>query len=126
MSGLKEIRLYGTTNTSGAVTIDAPTAVFGYLEGVYVILGTLASGAVDITVSTQNHEAAATMLTITNASASAMYRPRELVHDATGTALTGTAGGDRTRPLLMGVPRCAIASGGDTKSGGVILYYSEE
>ena len=58
--------------------------------------------------------------------AATMFYPRELVHAvADGAALTGTSGGDRCEPLLSGVPKVVIASGGATASGKVILYFEE-
>jgi hypothetical protein len=54
------------------------------------------------------------------------FYPRDLVHAvADGAALTGTAGGDRAKPLLNGVPQLAVASGGTTFAGRVILYYED-
>jgi hypothetical protein len=121
---MKEVRLYGTTSTAGSVTIDAPTPVFGHLEAVRLLIGSL-EATTDIVVSCQNYAVADTLLTLTDASANALYYPRGVVHSEAGAALTGTSGGDRTRMLMTGVPRCAIASGGSAKSGGVILYYTE-
>jgi hypothetical protein len=126
MSGLKEIRLYGTTSNPGqTLTVDAVKAVCGRLYAVQYIAGTLAA-TTDVTISTQDHEAAKTLLTLTDQSADALYYPRDLVHSEAGVALTGTSGGDRTLPLMVGRPRMAIAQGGAAKVGGVILFYIEE
>jgi hypothetical protein len=54
----------------------------------------------------------------------AWFYPRYLVHAvADGAALTGTAGGDRAAPIVSGVLKVVVASGGDTKTGKVIFYY---
>jgi hypothetical protein len=54
------------------------------------------------------------------------FYPRDLVHAvADGAALTGTSGGDRDLPILAGVIKVVIASGGDTKTGKVIVYFEE-
>ena len=125
---LKELKLYGTTNASGALTVNASTPVFGLLYAVEWIDGTLDDGGTS-TISCQNTASgvANTLLTLANplSDADAWFYPRVLVHDATGGALTGTAGGDRTMPIMNGVPRLVIASGGNAKSGGCILHYLE-
>ena len=122
---LKEIRLYGTTSNPGAtLTVDAPVAVFGRLYAVQLIIGTLAA-TTDVIISTQGHESSKTLLTLTDQSADALYYPRDLVHSEAGAALTGTSGGDRTLPLMAGVPRMAIAQGGAAGVGGIILFYLE-
>ena len=121
---LKEMRLYGTTNGSGALTVNGPRAVFGRLYAVRWVDTALDSCTG--TISTQGHEASATLLTLSAQNTSATFYPRDLVHSATGTALTGTSGGDRCLPLMVGIPRLVISSGGDTKAGGCILFYFED
>ena len=121
---LKEMRLYGTTNGSGALTVNGDCAVFGRLYAVRWLDTSL--DACTATISTQGHEASATLLTLTAVNATATYYPRDLVHGATGTALTGTSGGDRCLPLMVGIPRLVISSGGATNAGGCILFYFED
>lgn len=117
-------RLIGATAAGGTATIVDPAgAVFGKLYAVEWVDGTLVDG-VDAVLTVTNRESAVnkTLLTLTDANNDAFYYPRDLVHDATGTALTGTAGGDRTLPLVDGVLSLAIADGGATKTGGCIVY----
>jgi len=121
---LKEMRLYGTTNGSGALTVNGDCAVFGRLYAVRWVDTALDSCTG--TISTQGHEASATLLTLTAQNASATFYPRDLVHTAAGAALTGTSGGDRALPLMVGTPRLVISSGGDTKAGGCVLFYFED
>ena len=121
---LKEMRLYGTTNGSGALTVNGPRAVFGRLYAVRLVDTALDSCTG--TISTQGHEASATLLTLSAQNTSATFYPRDLVHSATGTALTGTSGGDRCLPLMAGIPRLVISSGGTTNAGGCILFYFED
>ena len=121
---LKEIELVGTTDTDQALTVNATHPVKGRLYAIRWVDTSLES--CNAVISTQNHDAAATLLTLTAVNASATYYPRDLVHDATGSALTGTSGGDRNLPLLVGVPRVVIASGGEEKDGGCILFYFED
>ena len=122
----KEIKLYGTCSSGGALTVNATTPVLGRLYSVRWIDGDFADG-VDAVISTQNHDAAATLLTLTNADDDATYYPREQVCNNTGTALTI----DDTEiltdlPLMAGVPRLAVTAGGDEKPGGCILQYFED
>lgn len=123
--GLQIVRLIGTTDSSGDVTVNHTTTVQGLLYMVEWIDGDLADGN-DAVLSVQSvageSAAATTLLTLTNANSDARYYPRALTHDDTGTALTGTAGGDRVAPVVSGVPRLVISSGGDTKTGGCVLY----
>ncbi len=65
------------------------------------------------------------LLTQANAGTAVLWKyPRDLVHAvADGAALTGTSGGDRTMPILAGVLKVVVASGGDTKTGKVIFHY---
>jgi len=120
---IEEIRLIGTTAADGIATIAAERVVYGYLDRVTWVVGDLAIG-VDAVLSITLTPAGVneTLLTLTNADANAVYYPRALVHDAAGTALTGTSGGDRTRPLIFGTLSLAITSGGATKTGGAIVY----
>lgn len=125
MAELRSIRLVGTTNGSGAATIDAEIAVFGTLYAVRWIDGDFADG-VDGTLTVQNAGGvgvAHTLLTLTDANDDAMQYTRHVVHSEAGAALTGTSGGDRAMPLIDGVLRLVIAQGGDTKTGGAIVYY---
>jgi len=121
---LKEMRLEVTTETDGTGSKEATEAVLGRLYAVQWIDGDFADG-VDAVVSTINHEAAKTLLTLTNANTDALYYPRDLMHTEAGAALTGTQGGDRALPLLAGRPKLAVTSGGGVKTGGAILFYFE-
>jgi hypothetical protein len=121
---LHEMRLVGTTAADGSATIIGERVVFGLLVAVQWIDGDLADG-VDAVLSTIRHEAATTLLTLTNANDDALYYPRHLVHSEAGTALTGTSGGDRAMPLICGVPQLGISSGGNAKTGGCIIVYQE-
>ncbi len=106
------------------MTVNGSHPIFGRLYAVRWVDTALASCTG--TISMQGHEASATLLTLTSVNASATYYPRDLVHDATGGALTGAQGGDRCLPLMAGVPRLVVASGGSANAGGCILFYFEE
>lgn len=121
---VRRMKLYGTTDASGDLTVNGSRAILGRLIAVQAVKGTLDNGA-DLTISTQGADGSKTLLTITNLAAAALYYPRDLVHTEAGAAMTGTAGGDRTMPLLDGTPRLVIAQGGNAAVGGVVLYFEE-
>lgn len=123
---LKNIKLMDTTDASGDATVEAETAIYGQLFAVEWVDGDLSDG-VDATLTVQRVSSgvARTLLTLTDANNDAFYYPRHVVHGETGTALTGTSGGDRTMPLIDGILRLVIAQGGDTKTGGMIIHYFE-
>lgn len=125
MPGLDVIRLIGTTSSGGALTVDHTQPVLGTLYMVEVIDGTFDDG-VDWTITVQGvpgeQSAATTLLTLTDSNSDARFYPRTAAHGPTGSALTATAGGDNVEPIVAGTPRLVVAQGGDTKTGGVILY----
>jgi hypothetical protein len=123
---MKDVVLSITTNGSGAATVKAPSGVFGRLYAIEYIPGTLATGAT-VTITCNGIDGASwALLTLTSPGTSNLRKyPRDLVHDNSGTALTGTSGGDRTCPLLAGIPQVVVASGGATAKGKVVLYYED-
>lgn len=123
---LHELRLSGTCDSDGGLTVTGPTAIHGHLEAVEWIDGDFANG-VDAVISIYNTNSGVdnTLLTLTNADNDAWYYPRALVHSEAGAALTGTSGGDRAPEMMNGLPKLVVSSGGDTKTGGCILYWWE-
>lgn len=121
---IDHIKLTGTTDSGGAATITAPIPVYGRLCAVEWIDGDLADG-VDAVLSVVGTSSGVdyTLLTLTDANNDAWYYPRHLVHGEAGAALTGTSGGDRAMPVILGTLKLVIASGGDTKTGGCVVYY---
>ena len=123
----KEMRLVGTTNSSGVATIDGDKAVLGKLFAIAWVDGDLADNNTAV-ISTQDHEAAQTLMTTGAGEGDddEIFYPRAIVHNEGADVLTGTAGGDREKMLMVGTPRLVITAGGDTKTGGCILYYEED
>ena len=119
---MNELRLTGTTSGGGAATITATRPVLGLLFGVEWIDGDLADG-VDAVLSVVQTGSAVdqVLLTLTDANSDAWYYPRELEDDNAGAALS-----TYTYPVVNGVMQLVIASGGDTKTGGCIVYYIED
>lgn len=119
----KQIISY-TTNAGGAAT-ELGKVVYGKLYAVEYQPGTTDTGATIVLTC----EGIGSKPLLTKASAGTAitwFYPRDLVHAvADGAALTGTAGGDRALPILAGVLKVAVTSGGNVKSGKVIVYFEE-
>ena len=121
---MKYEKVSWTTDGSGDATVYGNT-VTGEVCAIDYLPGDTATGA---TVSVYDEPSGGfthTLLVKATAGTSNLrFYPRELVHKAEdGAALTGTAGGDRTEPLAAGKIKVVIASGGDTKTGSVIVWY---
>jgi hypothetical protein len=125
MSELRDIPLTGTTDGAGAFTVDSPIAITGWLYAIEWIVGQFSAGVGGVISLQGTPGGSRTLLTLTSptGNASAVFYPRDLVHDNVGAALLGASGGDRALPLLVGKPRLVVSSGGATKTGGCILYY---
>lgn len=121
---MRPVKLYGTTDSSGDLQVDSDEFQMTRLVAVQWIDGTFADG-VDAVLSTQDSEAAQTLLTLTDANNDALYYPRVAMHGPTGSALTATAGGDNTMPLVVGKLRLVVSSGGDTLEGGCIVFLEQ-
>lgn len=125
---MKEIILPLNTHVSaGTATTLATYPVLGELCAILYVPGTIATGAT-VTVTCEGFQAVSKPL-LTKASAgttNVWFYPRDLVHAvADGAALTGTSGGDRTEPILAGIVKAAIADGGNSKVGYVVIYYED-
>ncbi len=116
---LVNVKLTGTTDGSGDVTINAPNSIYGFLYAIEWVFGSGTSG-VDATFTMQSTPSgvAKTLLTLTNANADAWYHPRDDEHGS-----TGTASGGKCYPLLVGIPRLVIAQGGSAKTYVAVLHY---
>ncbi len=113
-----------TTAANGAATVlgDAIPGGGRLVKLVY-LPGTTDTGAT-VTVTCESDFSEAVMTKTTAGTSNIVWYPRALVNGvADGAALTGTAGGDRTEIFLIGRPKVVIASGGNTLSGKVTLYY---
>ena len=120
-----------TTSAGGAATVyndgsSLPNrAIVGVLKAVHYLPGTTDTGAT-VTVTCEGAYSHTLVAKATAGTANTFFHPRELTHNpADGATLTGTAGGDRAEPVLDGYLKVVIASGGNTTSGAVIVYYDE-
>lgn len=123
---MKEIKLYGTTDASGDVVINAEKTIAAEIVAIAWADGDLANNVTGV-ISTQGAEASQVIMSIGAAEGDddAIFYPRHIVHDEGADVLTGTAGGDRCLPLAVGKLRLVIAAGGATKTGGCYVYYRE-
>jgi hypothetical protein len=119
------MRIPFTTAADGTVTANGERAILGKLFAIQADIDATVNGAIDLTISTQGAAGSKTLLTLANLAGDGLFYPRDVVHDASGTALTGTSGGDRTMPLLEGKPRVVVAQGGNALAGVVTLYFEE-
>lgn len=128
MQQLKQRRIDVTlADTSGTGSAVDTTAVFGLLHSVQWIDGTYAD-TVDAVLSCINADSGVdqTLLTLTNASNDAWYRPRGAAHNQTGTALTyDSTQGVTDYLVLNGTLKLAVTSAGATAgvTGGAVVYY---
>ena len=113
-----------TTSAGGAAT-EIGKVISGKLYAIEYQPGTTDTGAT-IVVTCVGIGSKPLLTKASAGTAVAWFYPRDLVHAvADGAALTGTAGGDRALPILAGVLKVAVTSGGNAKSGKVIVYFEE-
>ncbi len=115
-----------THASTGAATTSGERSIFGRLYAIEYRPGTIDTGAT-VTVTCEGASTKALLTKANAGTADTFYYPRDLVHAvADGAALTGTSGGDRCLPVLNGTPKVVIASGANSKTGYVTLYYLED
>lgn len=122
---LLNIKLSGTTNGSGDLTVDAESQVYGLLYAVEIVASALAATA-DWTLTMQSTPSgnAYTVLTLTNVNTNTIYYPRKGIVNHVGAAINYAATFPvNDLPLLAGKPRIVIAQGGATAAAAIILYY---
>lgn len=122
---MRHITLPITCDGDGAATVNGTTNVMGRLYGILYKPGTIDTGAT-ITVTSQGIFAKPLLIKASAGTSDTMYYPRDLVHAvADGSALTGTSGGDRDRPLINGKPRVVVSAGGAGGVGSAVIYYED-
>lgn len=124
---MRTITLKLVTHVStGAATTNGERSIFGQLYAIEYRPGTIDTGAT-VTVTCEGASSKALLTKASAGTADTFYYPRDIVHAvADGAALTGTSGGDRDLPVLNGTPKVVIASGANSKTGYVTLYYLED
>ena len=122
---MRKITLSATTDASGDATVNSTQNIMGKVYAILYKPGTIATGAT-ITVTSQGIFAKPLLTKASAGTADTLYYPRDLVHAvADGAALTGTAGGDRCLPLINGLLRLVVASGGNATTGSIVVYYED-
>lgn len=121
---MREFRFDIATGVGQTYTGTATRGVVGKLYAVKLKIGTLAA-TTDVTLTvTQTPDAVdITLLTLTDVSDNATYYPRHQVHNNEGTLLT--LDGTRIaydRPLVNGFLKVAVAQGGASKAGVLLVY----
>lgn len=114
-----EIITVTTTGAAGSAAGNNTSRkpINGKLIGLYIDYVTQPATA-DVTITTPNAPVK-TLLTLTDANTDGWFYPRYVVHGETGTALTGTAGGDRTMHPIDDYVKVAVAQG---DAGSVVVY----
>ncbi len=120
--GIHRYDLTGTTNASGAVTVEVGTEKYPQLlMAVEWIDGDLIDGVGAVLSYTDNASGVDhTLLTLTAANDDAWYYPSVLEQNETGSDRTTT-----TKDIVQGTRKLVISSGGDTKTGGAWVYTVE-
>ena len=123
---LRDVRIDFTVDASGDAVVYAKDSVFGRLIAVFYDRGDMDTNT-DYILTTDQYPVVEALLTIANAGTSDLiWYPRRLVQKTSdGSALTGTAGGDREPPLIIGRPKLTVDEGGTSTSGAFILIIEE-
>lgn len=118
---LKSIRLFGTTDAGGDLVVTAPRSIMGWLAAVQWVDGTFDDGVGAVLKATRTHAGVdTTLLTLTNANDDKWYYPMATEHDNTG------ADGTSTVPqIIEGTLELTVSAGGNKKTGGCIVYYTD-
>jgi len=122
---MKDVVLKWTTAAGGGATTNGTFAIHGELYAIDYLPGDTDTGAT-VTVTDEGFMSHTLLVKASAGTANLRFYPRDLVHAAAdGAALTGSAGGDRACPIIAGTPRVVIASGGNVKSGSVVIHYED-
>lgn len=120
---MRHITLPILCSALGAATVNGTTNIMGKLYAILYLPGTIDTAAT-VTVTSQGIFAKPLLTLAAGGTTDTLYYPRDLVQGASdGADLTGTSGGDRDAPLINGIPRVVIASGGAAGAGTLIIYY---
>jgi len=122
---MKSVLLKLSTGASdGAATTSAPSAIYGILHSIEYQPGTIDTGATIVVTCVGTNGASKPLLTKASAGTSNLwFYPRDLTHAVADGAASTT---DLTLPILSGIPKAIIASGGNSKVGYCILHYFDD
>lgn len=111
---IRRVAIALATDGSGDCTAFS-VKVSGLVIGYAYDRGTLDNATTDITVTEE--DTGASLLTLTNVTASARYRPRVATHDVNGNAT-----GALDAPAVVGRIKVVVAQGGASKAGTLYAY----
>ena len=119
MSDFIAVRLYGTTDASGDLTVYSNEAYFGEVYAVQTVDDTLDDG-VDITVTSETADSLnIPILTKANFNTDGIYYVRTVANQVSDGAASTVYD---VKPLASGRIKMVLAQGGNAKSGGCIVY----
>ncbi len=121
---IRAIKLYGTTDASGNLTVTSGNKITGLLHAVSWIDGTFADG-VDAVISDDRDgdETDVTLLTLTNANDDAMYYPQTPAQDNAMSDVTFDGTNEiYTHQIVNGKLKMVVSDGGESKVGGCVVY----
>lgn len=125
---MKRVLIPIVCDGSGAFTSDmnACPSILGKLYAVEYLPGTILTGAT-ITLTGEGALSRTLLVKASAGTSNVTFYPRELQNaTADGAALTGTAGGDRTQPIVDGKLKLVVASGGAAGAGTLIAYVDDK
>lgn len=126
---LRKVELYGTTATTGALTVSSTSRVLGAMEAVRWIDGTFADGVTATLSFVGDGIVPDTDLVVWGAGEAnddGLFHGYTIVKD--NGAATVTFDGTNElyeRQIVDGQLKLVVASGGDTKVGGCVVYINE-
>jgi len=122
---MKKVYVKATTAADGSAAVTAVNWITGKLVAIAYLPGTIDTGAT-ITITCEGPFTKPLLTKATAGTSNLIFYPRDLQHAVSdGAALTGSAGGDRTQPMLDGRIKLAVASGGNVLTGAIIVYYED-
>ena len=123
---LRVVELLGTTDSSGDMTVAAAAKVTGLIHAIEWVDGDLVDSmdAVISQVRDGTNVADVTILTLTAANVDKVYYPRTPAMDNVGADVTYDGSNEiYVRQFVNGKLKIVVSDGGDTKSGGCLVYY---
>ena len=126
---LRKVELYGTTNTSGALTVNSTSRVLGALEAVRWIDGAFTDNVTATLSFVGDGIVPDTDLIVWGAGEAdndGLFHGYTIVKD-TGAATVTYDGTNEIyeRQIVDGQLKLVVAAGGDTKAGGCVVYINE-
>jgi len=117
---LESVKLYGTTDALGDLTVTSTLAAHGLLYAIQWIDGTFDNGVDAVfTVTDEASGVDQTLLTLTDANVDAWYYPRTTADDLTGTPIAT----EFIQLIINGKLEMVVSSGGNVLEGGAIVFY---